>query len=73
MKSKNVRGYQVNYEENAEKGVDHLNYVLSSNETISLFRNARYSGKIKFEDRGGRNYTLISKTNGTYELEKRRY
>jgi hypothetical protein len=71
MKKKNIRGYTVHYKEDAEKGISHLSYVLSLAEADSLFRNARYSGRLKFEDRLGRNFTLISHTNGSFTVEKR--
>ncbi len=72
MPTKNLRGYTVFYEDNAAKGVEHLAYVLSPGEADSLFYSARLSRKIKFEDRVGRNYILISKLNGTFEVRKRR-
>ena len=71
MNKKNIRGYSVYYNDEAKRGIDHLAYVLSFDEANSLFRNARISGKIKFEDRAGRNFTLISKNNGGFELKKR--
>lgn len=71
MNKKRIRGYLVYYSDETKKGIDHLAYVLSFDETNSLFRNARYSGKIKFEDRRGRNFTLISKNDGSLELKKR--
>lgn len=71
MKSKIIRGYTVEYENDAEKGVAHLAYTLSYAETDSMFRNARISGKIKFEDRMGRNYTLTRKAGSTFMLKKR--
>ena len=71
MKEKNIRGYTVYYKNNAEKGIEHLSYILSFDESESLFRAAKSTGKVKFEDRGGRNFTLISKLNGTFVVEKR--
>jgi len=71
MNKKNVRGYPVYYNDNAVKALDHLAYVLSSDERDSLFNSARLSGKIHFEDRLGRNFTLIGKNNGSFELRKR--
>ncbi len=71
MNKKNIRGYSVYYNDETKKGINHLAYVLSFEETDSLFHNARYSGKIHFENRSGRNFTLISKNNGSFELKKR--
>ncbi|MDA2922138.1 hypothetical protein MYX07_02605 [Patescibacteria group bacterium AH-259-L07] len=71
MKSKIIRGYTVQYNDDAKKGVEHLAYTLSYAESDSLFRNARISGKIKFEDRVGKNYTLVRKTGSTFVLKKR--
>ena len=71
MNKKNIRGYSVNYDDNAIKAFDHLAYVLSIEETDSLFDSARLSSKIHFEDRLGRNFTLIYKNNGNFELKKR--
>lgn len=71
MKSKTIRGCTVQYNDDAQKGVDHLAYTLSYAEADSLFRNARISGKIKFEDRVGKNYTLKRKTGSTFVLTKR--
>ncbi len=73
MKKKNLRGYTVHYKSEAGKGIDHLSFVLSSVESDSLFRNARYSGRVKFEDRAGRNFTLISHSNGSFTVETRKY
>ena len=69
--TKIIRGYTVLYDDNAAKGIEHLAYVLSIEESDSLFSNARYSGKVKFEDRLGRNYTLIYNLNGTFKVERR--
>ncbi|MBL7054040.1 hypothetical protein ISS06_02480 [Patescibacteria group bacterium] len=71
MNQKNIRGFTVLFRAPAKQGVDHLAYTLSSTEMNSIFRNARISGKIKFEDRQGRNFTLISKHNGKYVVKKR--
>jgi len=71
MLQKNIHGYIVNYKNNALKGVEHLAYVLSFDEAFSLFQAAQISGNVKFEDRAGRNFTLKSKTIGTFLLEKR--
>jgi len=73
MNKKNLRGYTVYYKDEASKGVEHLAYTLSFDEATSLFYNARKTGKIKFEDRLGRNYTLIGKLNGTFQVKKRRF
>ena len=71
MPAKNIHGYIVNYKNNAHKGAEHLAYVLSYDEAFSLLRAAQMSGNVKFEDRAGRNFTLKSKTTGTFLLEKR--
>lgn len=71
MKQKIIRGYTVLYADAAGKGIEHLAYILSTEETDSLFRNARISGKIKFEDRAGRNFILISKPGGKFRVKKR--
>lgn len=71
MKQKNIKGYIVLYKDDAEKGVEHLAYILSFDEAESLFRSAKNIGKVKFEDRGGRNFLLISKFDGTFVVEKR--
>ncbi len=71
MPQTNVQGYTVHYDNDAEKGVYHLEHVLSTNETESMFQNARLSHKIKFEDRIGRNYTLKHKPFGDYTVVKR--
>lgn len=72
MIQKNLKGYSVFFSKEVEDGFDHLAYVLSFEETCSLFDNAKMSGKIEFEDRLGRNYTLLSKLNGCFELKKRK-
>ena len=71
MNKKNIRGYSVYYDDKTIKAFNHLAYVLSFEETDSLFNSARLSGKIHFEDRLGRNFTLISKNNNKFELKKR--
>ena len=71
MPKKNIHGYVVNYKNNAHKGAEHLAYVLSFDEAFSLFQTAQMSGEAKFEDRSGRNFTLIRETTGTFSLEKR--
>ncbi len=71
MPQKNIHGYIVNYKNNAHKGAEHLAYVLSFDEAFSLFQAVQMSGEVKFEDRAGRNFTLKSKTIGTFLLEKR--
>jgi len=71
MNKKNIRGYSIYYDDNAIKAFRHLAYVLSSDERNSLFDSARLSGKIHFEDRLGRNFTLIYKNNGSFEIRKR--
>ena len=68
---KYIKGYKVIYEENAKEGVNHLEYVLSYDESHGLFKAARSSGKIPFEDRLGRNYNLVSKLDGSFVVEKR--
>ncbi|MCD6471343.1 hypothetical protein J7K86_02345 [bacterium] len=68
MFSKNLRGYTVYYEKNAEKGIEHLAYVLNFDESESLFRAAKLEGKIEFEDRYGHNFTLISNLDGTFKV-----
>ena len=69
--TKIIRGYTVYYDDSAAKGIEHLAYVLSIDESDSFFRNARDSGKLKFEDRLGRNYILISNLDGTFKVEGR--
>lgn len=71
MKQKNLRGYTVKYKEDASKGVEHLAYVLNIEESESLFHNSRLSGKVKFEDRYARNFTLFFRGNGIFEIKKR--
>ncbi len=71
MEETNVQGYPVHHKKDVEKGVFHLEHILSTDETESMFRNARMSGSVKFEDRTGRNYTLKHKPFGDYTLEKR--
>ncbi len=71
MAKTNVQGYTVEHDENVKRGVYHLDHVLSADETESMFKNARMSSSIKFEDRTGRNYVLKHKPFGNYTLEKR--
>ena len=71
MAERYIRGYKVKCADDAQKGVEHLAYVLSGGEADSLFRSARLSRRIKFEDRIGRNFTLISHPDGSFEVEKR--
>ncbi|MCH7759222.1 hypothetical protein IID20_02615 [Patescibacteria group bacterium] len=71
MNQKNIRGYKVSYKDAAAKGIEYLSYILSYEETDSLFNNARISGKIKFEDRYGRNFILVRKSSGNYILKTR--
>lgn len=71
MAQKIIRGYSVSFKDAAAKGIEHLSYILSYEETDSLFRNAKVSGRIKFEDRAGRNFTLTYKHGGKFELTKR--
>ncbi|MBU4369937.1 hypothetical protein KKG58_04245 [Patescibacteria group bacterium] len=71
MNKKNIRGYPVYYDNNAIKAIDHLAYVLSFDETDSLFRSARLSGKVEFEDRIGRNFTLINTSGRNFQVKKR--
>ncbi len=72
MIQKNLKGFSVSFLEEAKNGFEHLAYVLSFDETCSLFDNAKMSGKIEFEDRLGRNYTLLSKLNGNFEIKERK-
>ena len=69
---KTIRGFRVECESGVEKGADHLAYTLSYDEAYSLFKAAERTGKIKFEDRAGRNFTLIAKLDGSFELKKRK-
>jgi len=71
MKTKNIRAYAVSYEDDASQGFEHLAYILSLDESESLFTNARMSGKVKFEDRAGRNFTLIRQNDGDFLIKKR--
>ena len=71
MAQKFIRGYPVFYESNAIKGIEHLAYVLTYEETDSLFRSARLSGKVEFEDRVGRNFTLINTSGRNFQVKKR--
>jgi len=69
---KTIRGFRVECESDVKKGADHLAYTLSYDEAYSFFKAARRSGQIKFEDRAGRNFTLIAKVYGSFELKKRK-
>ncbi len=71
QQSKNIRGYTVYYDNDTQKGLDHLSYVLSQSEQDSLFDSAWRSGEVKFEDRAGRNFTLKSQSRWSFTLEKR--
>ncbi|HKL16827.1 MAG TPA: hypothetical protein VJ900_00460 [Patescibacteria group bacterium] len=71
MEESNIQGYSVKHKSGLRKGIFHLDHILSTNETESIFRNARMSGSIKFEDRVGRNYVLKYKPFGKYTLKKR--
>ncbi|MDD3102310.1 MAG: hypothetical protein PHE59_04180 [Patescibacteria group bacterium] len=71
MLQKIVKGYEINFEEDAVKGVDHLAYILSYEESGSLFQAARLAGHTDFEDRGGRNFILVHNPNGSFELKVR--
>lgn len=72
MNKKLIHGYLVYYDEDAIHGVDHLSYTLSFEEAQSMFLTARRSRqKIDFEDRIGRNFVLISRLNGDFEIKKR--
>jgi len=71
MIEKFLRGYAVSCDDDSLKGFEHLAYVLSFDEAESLFRAAFLSGKTHFEDRIGRNYTLIGKNRYSFELKKR--
>ncbi|MDD4996455.1 MAG: hypothetical protein PHW15_03245 [Patescibacteria group bacterium] len=71
MIKKFLRGYNISFEENSLKGFEHLAYVLSFEEAEALFKSAYLSGKTYFEDRVGRNYTLISQNRFSFELKKR--
>ena len=69
--TKIIRGYTVFYDDSAAKGIEHLAYVLSIEESDSMFSSVRSTGKLKFEDRLGRNYTLIYNFDGTFKVERR--
>ncbi len=71
MPQKFIRGYPVFYKNSAAKGVDHLAYVLTYEEAYSLFRSAQLSGRVEFEDRVGRNFTLINTSGRNFEIRRR--
>jgi len=68
---KNIHGYNVFYDDDSEPGIEHLAYILSSDESQSMFQATHRSmTKLNFEDRLGRNFILIPKMNGDYELKR---
>ena len=68
---KNIHGYNVFYDDDGALGIEHLAYILSSNESQSMFQSTRRSmTHLHFEDRLGRNFILIPKMNGDYELKR---
>jgi hypothetical protein len=70
VKKASVHGFPLTYEEEAKNGVSYLTYSLGQAETKVFFDQARLKGSAAFEDKEGRDYTLIYK-NGAYILFKK--
>ncbi|MDD2646731.1 MAG: hypothetical protein PHV78_02845 [Patescibacteria group bacterium] len=69
----NIHGYLVYYDDEAKLGIEHLAHVLSFDEARSMFLAAhRTLDKIDFEDRLGRNFVLIGRMDGNFELYARK-
>mgnify|MGYP001594876959 FL=1 len=70
MKTTQVKGYNVMYEDNAYEGVIYLRDSLDFSEAEVFFRTARTRASVPFEDHSNRDYTLAY-NNGTYVVVRR--
>jgi len=69
-----IGGYYVKYddqERNISYGVYYLQYDLNAEELRVFLDQARSKGQAEFEDRAGRNFTLMYNNDGTYTLLSR--
>ncbi|MBI2506674.1 MAG: hypothetical protein HYW00_00855 [Candidatus Colwellbacteria bacterium] len=74
LKKETIHGYPVRFDESIkDTGIYHLRYHLEPQEAKTLLDAARSRGKAYFEDRENRNYTLIHRSDGTFELMGREH
>ena len=68
-----INGRKIYYEdsENGRQGIKHLREDLQDEETEPLFSHARQHGSASFEDDHERQFSVVKKPNGTYELQSR--
>jgi len=69
--TRDIHGHTVHGEDDAVKGLEHLDNDLDSGEAKALFDQARYRGQAQFEDDEDRNYTLTY-DDGRYTVTRRK-
>ncbi len=76
MVNRQIHGHNVRYEEHdlgAEEAVRFLEIHSSREEADVFFHQAKERGTAQFEDRHGKNFTLIHHMDGYYTIEPRSY
>jgi len=71
MKTIYIRGFKVNFEEDARNGVNYLLYDLDEKEARIFFDQARLKNFANFEDDREGQYTLSYNPDGSYTLTRR--
>jgi len=70
MKTSEIHGKKVMYEDNAQEGVEYLRSKIDYKEALVFFDQAQLKGSAEFEDQNGKDYSLIY-SNGVYVITRR--
>lgn len=71
MKQISIHGFKVQYEDNAQEGINYLLYDLDRDEAMVFFDQAKLRRYSRFEDEREGQYTLSYNSDGSYTLIKR--
>ncbi len=72
MQKEWVHGHLVNFDASVKStGLYYLQRDLQAEEARNIFETARARGKAYFEDDGERQFTLIHRSDGSFDLVKR--
>ncbi len=72
IKTADVHGHTVHYDQTARPGIDYLAYDLSSEEADVFIEHAKNHGSAQFEDDHDHNFTLVKGSDGSFTLVLRK-
>ncbi len=74
MKETYVHNHKVNYEDDAQAGIDYLRIDLDANEAEVFFSAARRQSSVNFEDDNDRHFILThNSSDNTYLLKRKKF